>query len=70
MPKERKTREALTAMIGDRLAAEGHTVGGVTVRIYPNPGGWDAEVVGGNAAAKSAAASLVRELRTNLDLVD
>jgi hypothetical protein len=70
MPKESKTKQVLRAMIGERLAAEGHPVGGVTVRIYRVPGGWDAEVVGGNAAVKSSVASLVRELGTSLDLAD
>jgi hypothetical protein len=68
MTKQRKTKQALQYMIAQALRDEGHK--DVIVRVYPAPGdgNWDAEVIEGDAAIKSAVAALIKNLRIEYDL--
>jgi hypothetical protein len=68
MTKQRKSKQALQYMIAQALRDEGHK--DVIVRVYPAPsdGNWDAEVIEGHAAIKSAVAALIKNLRMQYDL--
>jgi hypothetical protein len=68
MTKQRKSKQALQHMIAQALRDDGHK--DVIVRVYPAPGdgNWDAEVIKGDAAIKSAVAALIKNLRIEYDL--
>jgi hypothetical protein len=68
MTKQGKSKQALQNMIVQALRDEGHN--DVIVRVYPAPGdgNWDAEVIEGDAAIKSAVAALTKNLRIEYDL--
>jgi hypothetical protein len=68
MIKQRKSKQALQYMIAQTLRDEGHQ--DVIVRVYPAPGdgNWEAEVIEGHAAIKSAVAALIKNLRIEYDL--